>query len=92
MHKDTKSSRKTLYLSYQLPEAKKREKAERIIAEPLREERLSAIISQADGDGDSESPDSQTTYESKTRNTYIGEAAIRRLIVVREGVTSSLCL
>lgn len=81
-----------MYLSYQLPEDKKREKAERIIAEPLGEERLSGIISQADDDDGNQSPGSQITYESKTRNTYIGEAAIRRLIVVREGITSSLCL
>jgi hypothetical protein len=87
--KGIKSAKKTLYLSYQLPKAKVDKKGH-ILAQ--RDEWTSAIISQTDDNDDNESSGSQTTYESKTRSIYIGEAAIRRLVVVREGITSSLCL
>jgi hypothetical protein len=82
-------------LSYQLPDLKEGGKGERYKGRPsVHEQRLSAILSQNDGaEDEKEKPRSfETTYESRTRNNYIGEAGIRRLVVVHEGRTSALCL
>jgi hypothetical protein len=96
VQEENKPSKKTLYLSYQLPKARQGAEVESIKVStfsPLgHDERLSTILSQEGDDGSNKPLISQITYESKTRNTYIGEAAIRRLVVVREGINSSLCL
>lgn len=91
---ELKPSKKTLYLSYQLQGPREGDKGKHFEAPMGHDARISAVLSQSD-DGDDESnklPGSQTTYESRVRNTYIGEAAIRRLVVVREGISSALCL
>ncbi|KAI9744758.1 MAG: hypothetical protein M1818_001683 [Claussenomyces sp. TS43310] len=92
---NTNQSAKTLFLSYQLPDKEQKMPS---FSKPSQgsgdawNQQISQLLSTAGDDSQPTDRESQITYESRERNKYIGEASLRRLVVVREGVNSALCL